>query len=431
MNRREALSVLAGGMGGTVAKSAERPNFLFILADQFRGDALGADGNKQTITPNLDKLASGGVRFASAYVPQAVCTPSRASLLTSVYPTTHGLTDNVYGVDTVFTDKRYRLTPHYPGLLREAGYHTGYIGKWHLGEKNPEVFDFWNGYNSQLSHWLGARDESPYRSDVETDEAIGFMERNANRPFALTVSYYPPHTPYVPPARFVKMHAGGPLEPAEYYAACTAIDHCVGRLLDALEKRGLGPRTMVIFTSDHGETFGRRLLSSNKRVCYEDSARVPMLIRYPDRLPAGKVFEGGVSTMDLMPTMLEAGGIRVPSAVQARSRFRQILDGKLGWSEPVFQQNVTQPKLMGGPHDERMVRMREWKLILRRFRGREAPPAAGIELFSLADDPGEQADQSLQPAARGKIRELAGMMRDWGRRINDPVAVELAGQRLA
>jgi len=431
MTRREVLHALAStALASQQNQISRRPNFLFILADQFRGDALGVGGNREVITPNLDRLALSGVRFANAYVPQAVCTPSRASLLTGVYPTTHGLTDNVYGVDSVFTDSRYRLTPHYPGLLRQAGYHTGYIGKWHLGEKDPALFDFWSGYNSQQPHWLGEQDRSPYRTDVETDEAMTFLGRNANRPFALTVSFYPPHTPYVPPERFVKMYAGKALEPVRYYAACTAVDWNVGRLLDSLDKNKLAANTMVIFTSDHGETFGRRLLSGNKRVGYEESARVPLLLRWPDRLPAGKVFEGGVSTMDVMPTMLDAAGIAIPAQVQARSRLPQIASGKMDWSEPVFQQNITQPKLMGGPHDERMVRLREWKLILRKFRTAEPPASLAIGLYNLSNDPGEQADISLQPESAPKIRELASLMLDWGKRIGDPIAVELAQARL-
>jgi arylsulfatase A-like enzyme len=292
------------------------------------------------------------------------------------------------------------------------------------------VFDFFSGYNSQQPHWLGEQDRSPYRTDVETDEAMAFLGRNAGRPFSLTVSYYPPHNPYVPPERFVKLYAGKALEPVRYYAACTAVDWNVGRLLDSLETHKLAANTMVIFTSDHGETFGRRLLSVNKRVGYEESARVPLLLRWPDRLPAGKVFQGGVSTMDVMPTMLDAAGIAIPSRVQARSRLPQIASGKMEWSEPVFEQNITQPKLLGGPHDERMVRMREWKLILRKFRNNEPPPELAMELYNLAGDPGQRADLSLEPASAPRIRELAGLMLDWGKRIADPIAVELAQARL-
>ncbi|HET8546487.1 MAG TPA: sulfatase-like hydrolase/transferase [Bryobacteraceae bacterium] len=424
MKRRDFLA--SGLLAATAAAAARKPNFLFVLADQFRGDALGVDGNSFVHTPNLDRLAKGGVRFANAYAPQAVCTPSRASLLTGVFPTTHGLTDNVYGIDSVFALRQYRLEPHYPGLLRAAGYVTGYIGKWHLGERPPGFFDYFSGYNSQWPHWLGQRDNSAYRSDVETDDAMKFIEQNARKPFLLTVGYYPPHDPYDPPRRFYAYYTGKNVDHADYYAACTAIDWNVGRLLDRLDRLGLARDTMVIFTSEHGETFGQRPLSGNKRVSYEESARVPLLLRYPAVLPAGAIYEGGVSTIDIMPTMLAAAGLPIPARVEGKNRIQEILSGATAWKEPVFQQNITQPKIMGGPHDERMVRLREWKLILRRLRTPNPPNMD--ELYNLKEDPREQHNRIAEASLKPKVHELAALMLAWGKRINDPLAVEMASR---
>jgi len=421
MQRREFLLAAAAA---AVAAQAKKPSFLFILADQYRGDAFGAAGNTFVHTPNLDRLAKSGVRFANAYAPQAVCTPSRASLLTGVFPTTHRLTDNVYGIDSVFALPTYRLEPHYPGLLRSTGYHTGYIGKWHLGGKDPGFFDYFNGYNSQQPHWLGEKYHSPYRSDVETDDAMKFLERNAARPFSLTIGYYPPHDPYNPPKHYYELYAGKNVEHVDYYAACSAIDWNVGRLLDKLDQLGLTRDTMVIFTSEHGETFGKRPLSTNKRVGYEESARVPMLVRYPAMLPPGVVYQGGVSTIDLMPTMLAAAGLKVPERVEGISRIPRILKRDTGWKEPVFTQNITQPKLMDGPHHERMVRLREWKLILRKLRNPNAPNMD--ELYDLNADPGERRNRIAEGATKPKTRELAGLMLAWGNKIGDGLAVKLA-----
>ena len=423
------LQCCSGGPERPPAAAGPRPNFLFILADQWRGDAVGADGNPFVHTPHLDRLAAEGVRFANAYVAQAVCTPSRASLLTGVYPTTHRLDDNVYGFESVFALPEYELRPNYPELFRAAGYYTAYIGKWHLGEGDPGLFDVWGGYNSRLPHWMGEKYESPYRSEVETGQAIEFLEENRGKPFFLEISYYPPHAPYEAPAEFHALYAGRDLEFMEYYAACSALDAYIGRLLAKLEELDLAGNTMVVFTSDHGEAFRKRPLSSNKRVGYEESARVPMIVRYPTRLPAGVVYEGGVSTLDLMPTMLAAAGLDIPRRVQGKSRIAEILSGDVGWKEPVFQQNRTQPGVDGGPHDERMVRFGEWKLIARRFNRPRLPRMD--ELYNLSADPAERNNLIADPAHAGKVEELAGMLAAWGAAIDDPVARQLGARYAA
>ncbi len=152
MNRRSFLTSLAAA-----AATPSRPNFLFLMADQFRADALAASGNTFCRTPNLDALAAGGVRFSNAYCTQALCTPCRAAMLNGVYPHTSHLQGNLYNVPNAFKDPKYALTPNWPTMLREAGYFTGYIGKWHLGEDDPGMFDMFSGYNSLKPHWLGER----------------------------------------------------------------------------------------------------------------------------------------------------------------------------------------------------------------------------------------------------------------------------------
>jgi arylsulfatase A-like enzyme len=417
MNRRTFLATTAAG---ALARGAtpERPDILFLMADQIREDALGVAGNTWIRTPNLDRLARGGVHFSNAYTPQALCTPARSALMTGVYPHTSGLDHNLYKVDNAFKLPEFKLEPNLPTLLREAGYRTGYIGKWHLGEANPGLFDYWNGYNSLLSHWVGKKYESAYRSDVETDDAARFMEENRARPFALFVSYYPPHTPYDPPKKYSDMYAGR--EHAEYYGAVTAVDADIGRVLDKLKALGLEDKTFVSFTADHGETFGQRAGSQNKTVCYEESARIPLLMRWPGHIPSGVTYQGGVTSLDLMPSILTAAGIKLPRRLEGHSRLEDIRAGRTGWTEPVFLENITQKDVEGKPSIERAVRTGRWKLILR-----DHPKC---ELYDLETDPAERQDLfASQPA---KVKELARLIERWGEKLKDPVAVELARKQL-
>jgi arylsulfatase A-like enzyme len=296
-----------------------RPNILYIMTDQQRFDALGCI-NPRVRTPALDGLAKAGVRFAQHYVAEALCSPSRASIFSGLYPHTHKLPGNVYGSDDAPSDPRYNLGVNWPALLQKSGYHTAYIGKWHLGEKVPQCFDEYHGYNSLLPHWLGERQKSQYRSDFETDQAIEFLEHNKDKPFALCVSYYPPHTAYDPPRNFENEARKAGLEPAGYWGAVTAVDACVGRLLEKLDVLGLRERTLVIFTSDHGDHFGKRAGGTDhKETPYEESAHVPLILRLPGMFDGGKVREELVANVDIMPTILEAAQVSMPRSLQGVS----------------------------------------------------------------------------------------------------------------
>jgi arylsulfatase A-like enzyme len=418
VNRRSFLLSAAGAAASTKLSAQTRPNFLFLMADQIRADALAVSGNKFCETPNLDALAKSGVRFANAYCPQALCTPSRAAVLTGVYPHTDGLDHNLYDVANAFRMPEFRLTPNWPTLLRQAGYYTGYIGKLHLGDQDPGIFDYWAGYNSKLSHWMGVKDQSEYRSDFETRQGIEFLEKHASKPFMLAVSYYPPHTPYDPPKKYEAMYRDKGIDHLGYWGAVTAVDRDLGLLLKKLKDLGLDQNTFVSFTADHGETFGERMGSQDKTVCYDDSAKVPLLLRWPAGMPGGLVYEGGMTTLDLMPTMLEAAGLPVPKRAQGKSRLGEIRRKELGWKEPVFIENITQKEVDGKAAIERAVRTPEWKLILR-----DHPKD---ELYHLTLDPGERQDLMQQPEQKARIRELARLILGWSEKTNDPVGAKLA-----
>ena len=418
MNRRDFLAFPAAGPTIKVKPDKSMPNVLLVLADQFRADAVGASGNCFVQTPNLDSFARQGVRFSNAFCPQALCSPSRASLFTGLYPHTTRLQHNIYRVANALALPQYQLQPNWPNLLHDAGYYTGYIGKWHLGNSNPGFYDYWAGYNSLQPHWVGEKYHSAYRTTMETDQAMHFLEEHHTEPFALTVSFCPPHTVYDPPLEDENYYAERGIPVPGYYGAVTAVDRAFGRLMTKLESLHIAQNTLVCFTSDHGDTFGERLGSKHKTVCYDESSKVPFLLRYPERLPSEIVYEGGVSTIDLMPTVLEAVGLPLPDRLQGQSRLEEIRKNDLGWKAPVFMENISQLAVKGRPIIARAVRTERWKLILR-----DHPKD---ELYDLKSDPGEADDLLPRPESRSQVQELARMVLRWSEQVDDPVAAQLA-----
>ncbi len=404
------------------------PNILFILTDQQRFDALGISGNRHVHTPNLDKLAREGIRFTNSYVAQAVCSPSRASILSGLFPTSHGVVDNIYGIDDVTSMDRYNMRALWPGMLQKAGYRTCWIGKWHLGEKAPSCFDEWHGFNSLLPHWMGERRKSQYRTEHEADLAIEFLERNRNERFALCLSHYPPHTPYEAPEEFTALYKDTPLEPKEYYGAVSAIDHHVGRVLRRLHDLGLADNTLVIFTSDHGDHFGARPGNAHKRGGYDECARVPLIFYAPKLLASRQVRHELVSNVDLMPTILEMAKVD-PPAIQHGQSLVPILKGdRPSWRSAVCIQNREGSAAEvddEGAVQQRAVRTREWKLIIRERLSDRARYLR--ELYDHRSDPAEHLN-AYGPANSDAIRHLLLEIDYWARQIGDREAIHLSAE---
>jgi choline-sulfatase len=264
------------------------------------------------------------------------------------------------------------------------------------------------------------RDKSQYQSDIETQEAVSFLKKDHAAPFVLVVSYYPPHKPYDPPMRDEQIYRDKGVPHPDYWGGVTAIDREVGVVLKALKDSGCADDTLVLFMADHGETFGERMGSEDKTVCYDDSSKVPLLFSWPGGLPKGLVYNGGVTTLDLMPTILESAGVSIPARAQGKSLLREIRRRELGWKEPVFIENITQKKIDGSYAVERAVRTQDWKLILR-----DHPQD---ELYNLNEDPGETKNLLTQPELVHRKRELASQLKDWGMRMGDPVSVKLASR---
>jgi len=339
----------------------EKPNVIFILADQWRADAVGYAGNKDVITPNIDRLAKESLVFDNAVTVMAVCAPWRASFLTGQYPLTNGIfyNDKPLATEAVTMAKIYK----------KAGYQTGYIGKWHLNGHKPgehpfsardfpvpkdrrQGFDYWkvrevsHDYNN--SFYFDENDQrhvwEGYDAFSQTDSAISYIKKNKENPFLLVMSWGPPHNPYqTAPEEYKAMYdpAKITLRPnvpenlrdsarqviAGYYAHITALDKAMGDLLEALETEGIAENTILVFTSEHGDMlFSKGVL--RKQRPWDESIKVPMLVRYPKGISKPRTIANPIDTPDLLPTLLGLSGLKTPKSVEGTDFSAQLMAGK-------------------------------------------------------------------------------------------------------
>lgn len=364
---------------GAARGEHERPNIVFVIADQMRAHALGAMGNREVITPNLDQLAAEGLLITNAIAGQPVCSPFRAQLMTGRYSHSTGVIHN----DIRLPDDEVV----FPELLQQQGYTTAYIGKWHLsGNRDDPVdavsrrgWDYWAVRNVSHRHdepryWIDDETEpvvaAGWEPDIQTDLAIDFIEAHAPGPFGLFLSYGPPHNPYdLVPQEYVEMYdgvrlAGRPNVPDDneetlrlYYAAITSIDANIGRLSAALEAAGVADNTIFVFTADHGDMLGSQGHALKQRP-WEESINIPFILRYPEKLEAGRRRDWLIAAVDMMPTVLGLSDIAVPATAEG-SDLSALFEGTSDEErEAVFLFNVHQG---GGPGtDWRGIRTKEW-----------------------------------------------------------------------
>ncbi|MFH1844390.1 MAG: sulfatase [bacterium] len=398
ITRRRFLGSLALGavtlpLGACSPRTAKRPvsgprrpNVLFIFHDQLRADACGPYGGRIVATPNLDRLAAEGVTFTNAVATCPLCAPYRAMMMTGRFPTHSGTV-----VNGVQVNPRLRGLGH---TFRNAGYATGFIGKWHLapgrtryyppevaqagpgadhraiwervGREHPNAefvppgperlgFDYWMAYNFHQDFnrpWFyGDTPEKihldGFETDVETDLAIAFMTRNGDGPdpFLLVVAPHPPHPPLLPansPPGYLKRipeelpwspnvpelhpHRQDPRAARCYHAMIRNADDNIGRLLAFLEESGLAENTIVVFTSDHGEMLGSHNMSGKCRP-YAEAVNLPLLIRWPGRIPAGIIRETIYSPVEHLPTLCGLTGVMPPPGVDGLDLGAAVLGG--------------------------------------------------------------------------------------------------------
>ncbi|MBN2449905.1 MAG: sulfatase [Lentisphaeria bacterium] len=407
--------------------TVSRPNLLVIYPDQMRYDAMGAAGNPVIRTPNIDALAREGVFLERAYTSFPLCCPFRASVMTGKYAHSNGMYANHYPI---------RLGQRWlADCLNDAGYWTGYVGKWHLngGPKHAYVppeyrcgFRRFIGFSRGHQYFgpIFYRDDdhtprtSPkYEADMQTGHVLEIMEDAVarGRPFFAMVDYGIPHPPLLMPEQYGTLYdpdgvpvRGGTPETerdraarflARYYGMCTCVDDNVGRLLAWLAERGLEENTIVVFISDHGEMAGE-FACWGKKTWHDGAMHVPLVVRWPAGLPGG-VRPGHVvdAAVDLMPTVLDLCGVEVPTGVQGESLAPLLRHGTAPERDFVYYEILMErqgPEAF--PLPERGIRTRDWLYV----RRQDGP----IALHDLTTDPLEQCNRVDDPACAAARAEL-------------------------
>jgi uncharacterized sulfatase len=367
------------------APPVPKTNIIVILADDLGYGDLGCYGHRRFKTPNLDRMASEGVRMTQFNTPMPFCAPTRAALLTGRYPFRCGLTTNPDPESGLATDAKALSAGEITlaQILRGAGYATGMVGKWHLGHKKPEYLPTRRGFDEYLG--------IPYSNDMRpvtlfegetkveypvvqttltqryTERALRFIERNRDRPFFLYFAHAMPHKPLACAESFYKKSGAG-----LYGDVLAELDWSVGRVLARLKDLGMDERTLVIFSSDNGAWFGGSTggLRGMKSASWEGGYRVPCIVRWPGRLPAGEVSGELAVTMDLFSTALAAAGVAAP-----RDR---VIDGRD--LLPVLSGRAhSGHKVVFGAAGPRIATVRDgrWKLhVLPSHDRRDEPPGA-------------------------------------------------------
>jgi arylsulfatase A-like enzyme len=485
MSRREAMKTMgAAGLASLLASTTsacapggaggpdEPPNIIFILTDDHTVRGLSCYGSEVIDTPNLDRIAEGGVRFDNCFVTNSLCAPSRATMLTGKYSHKHGVQENIFGDKEPFDGSQMT----FPKRLQEAGYTTAQLGKWHL-QSEPTGFDYYKRLNNQgryndpffLESTDGSGDpervrEEGYVTDIITDMTIDAIDRyqQEDGPFCLLSWHKAPHRGWIPKAEDKDLYTDFDMPPPptlndDHFSRSSAVDHSrmsianmpdwrdeqpdglsaterkhwnyqryikdylrtvkgfdrqVGRLLDHLEEQGLADNTLVIYTSDNGMFIGEHGFY-DKRFMYEESIRIPLMMRLPGAIPAGTVEDRVVMNLDFAETILDYAGAEIPSDMQGKS-LRPLLEGDVPegeWRNELYYHYYEYP----GPHYVRPnygIRTGRYKLIY-------YYTIDEWELFDLEKDPHELQNMADAPAYQDVKRRLAQRLKDMRSRYED------------
>ncbi|MBM3736356.1 MAG: sulfatase [Acidobacteria bacterium] len=461
MDRRTALKTVAG-FPAILGAQNRKPNVLFIMTDDQRWDAMSCAGNKILKTPNMDRLAAGGVRFADAFATNPLCSPSRGTILTGLHTHAHGVTTN--------GGKSHLLKPGvvtYPQLLQKAGYHSSMLGKWHIATMPTGLgFDHWcilpgQGlyHNPQMIANGGRIQLRGYVDDLIADQAIETLKsRPKNKPFSMICNFKAPHRAWEPAERHAKEYedivipepptfntslegrpkgirdtdmqvadmpdfrrrgvpAALPKELRKplnyqqfmknYYRVLLGVDENLGRILDFLDQQRLAEDTLIIYTGDNGFFLGEYGMF-DKRLMYEPSIRIPMLVRYPNGIKPGVDRDHMVINNDVAHTILDYCGIQRPAHMEHHGEsWRPVFEGRAsGWRASWMYEYFEYP----GPHCApiaRGVRTKTHKLI----HYIQQPQAH--EMFDLVKDPEERRSVYDDPAYKAQAAALSRDLEQW------------------
>ncbi len=447
ISRREFL-VKAGAAGAALAmmglpkvsEAAEkRPNIVFILTDDQRFDSMSCTGHPYVHTPNMDRLAREGAIFRNCFVTTALCSPSRASFLSGKYVHTHGVKDNrtFFPTDTHAT---------FPQLLQKAGYETAYFGKWHMGRQDivQPGFNRWVALLGQGTYmdpklnidgtWT---ETTGYIADILTGHAVDWLKQKRDAPFCMYLAHKSVHEPFTPAVRHSKLYEGkeitlppsakdtmegkpefvkskSPLGKGEkfptfpdrfqervrnYYRTLMGVDDSVGQILRTLEETGQLDNTIIVFAGDNGFFWGEHGLG-DKRWAYEESMRIPFLVRFPKMLKPGSTIDEMVLNIDLAPTLLDLAGAPIPADMQGRS-WKPLLQGKHPkWREDFLYEYFIDAEFPKAVPLIKSVRTTRWKYI-------SYPEINDTEeLYDLRNDPYEMRNLAQDPKHSGVLKDM-------------------------
>lgn len=446
VNRREFLQTAAtAAVLGTLVgcrSAARRPNVVFVLSDDIRWDCMSVAGHPFLKTPNIDRIANEGIRFANAFCTSSLCSPSRASFLSGLYAHGHQVINNFTEFPT--------STTSYPQRLHDSGYNTAYIGKWHMGEGNDEKrpgFDYWASHKGQGQYY-----DTPFNVDgnrqvikgyyahVVTNLATDWLKK-ARRPFSLSLGHKAPHGLWIPEPKYahafdnveikkpetatpgpgtpewvtrrIKTWHGidGPLYGAgdfdtfirTYHETILSVDDSVGEIYETLRATRELDNTIFVFAGDNGFLLGEHA-SIDKRTMWEESIRIPLVVRYPEAFRTPRVVERMVLNIDLAPSVLDLCGLPPLEKVHGAS-FKGLGQGnEANWRTSWMYEYNFEKEFPYTPN-VRGVRTDEWA-YMHYPNGEGFPDTEKAELYNVRTDPKEKANLIDAPEAQSTLASL-------------------------
>ena len=446
VNRRQFLQTTAAAAAAApfmaCRGSQRKPNVVFVLSDDLRWDAMSVAGHPFLKTPNIDRIANEGVRFRNAFCTSSLCSPSRASFLSGLYAHSHQVINN-------FTEFPANV-PSYPQRLHDGGYNTAYIGKWHMGEGNDEKrpgFDYWASHKGQGQYY-----DTPFNVDGNRQVIKGYYAhvvtnlatewlKTAKRPFSLSVGHKAPHGLWIPEPRYEHAFDNVPIHKPEtavpgpgtpdwvtrriktwhgidgplygtndfdkfirtYHETILSVDDSVGQIYEALRAMGELDNTIFLFAGDNGFLLGEHA-SIDKRTTWEESIRIPLLVRYPEGIKTPRVVDRMVLNLDVAPSVLDFAGLPPIANVHGAS-VRPLTDGRESpWRQSWMYEYNFEKEFPYTPN-VRGVRTEDWS-YMHYPNGEGQPDTEKAELYNIKTDPLEKTNLIDAPEAKDTLTSL-------------------------